>query len=47
MTDTEISEALTLLRAISERPRCHPARMVDLDAIAWAVGALMGMGIEL
>jgi hypothetical protein len=44
-TDSEISEVLILLRAISERPRCNRVRMVAVVAIAWAMGALMGMGI--
>jgi len=45
MTDTEIHECLVLLRAISERPRCSRVRMLALVAIAWALGALMGIGL--
>ena len=45
MTDTEIHECLVLLRAISDRPRCNRVLILVLVAIAWAMGALMGMGI--
>lgn len=45
VTDSEIREVLILLREISERPRCSRAKLVAIVAIAWAMGALMGMGI--
>jgi hypothetical protein len=44
-TDSEIGEVLILLREISERPRCNRAKLTALVAIAWALGALMGIGI--
>ena len=44
-TDSEISEVLILLREISERPRCNRVKLAAIVAIAWAMGALMGMGI--
>ncbi len=45
MTDADIHECLTLLREISERPRCSRVKMAAIIAIAWAMGALMGMGL--
>jgi hypothetical protein len=45
VTDSEISEVLTLLREISERPRCNRVKLAALVAIAWAMGALMGTGL--
>lgn len=44
-TDPEISEVLVLLREISERPRCSRIKLAAIVAIAWAMGALMGMGL--
>ena len=45
MTDTEIHECLAELRKLNERPRCNRVKLAALVAIAWVVGALMGMGI--
>ena len=45
MNDSEIHDVLALLREISERPRCNRAKLTALVAIAWALGALMGMGV--
>ena len=45
VTDSEIRECLELLREISERPRCNAVKMAAIVAIAWAMGALMGMGL--
>ena len=45
VTDSEIRECLELLREISERPRCSAVKLTAMVAIAWAMGALMGMGI--
>jgi hypothetical protein len=45
LTDDDIHECLTLLREISERPRRSRIRMAAIVAIAWAIGALMGMGL--
>lgn len=45
MTDAEIHECLCLLREISERPRCNRVKLAAIVAIAWAMGALMGMGL--
>jgi hypothetical protein len=45
LTTEEVHECLTLLRALSERPRCSRVRMAAIVAIAWAMGALMGMGL--
>jgi hypothetical protein len=45
LTTEEVHECLTLLRELSDRPRCSRAKLVAIVAIAWAMGALMGMGI--
>ena len=40
MTDSEIHECLTLLRAISERPRCSAGRTMAIVVVSVAVGVL-------
>jgi hypothetical protein len=45
LDDEEVALCLAMLREISERPRCNRVKLAALVAVAWAMGALMGMGL--
>ncbi len=42
LTTEEVHECLTLLRALSERPRCSRARTIAIVILSGIVGVLIG-----